>query len=676
MFISETDPDLLMKIRKKDIRAIIKWFNQRKNSLYKLAFVYSTNIEDIQTVFFDTIKKVHVEVAKQKNNASIENWLISVFLEECKKRKDATPDGSLFDQVDPNYKDELVLTYVLGLPHEKIAIVLGTSVENVKENIQNGIQSVSGAEVSHYQYTFIDYINRTLNRSDKIELEIHLHTCQICQIGLVAFQKTIAECIDVAEAIHVPADFLDPVLMSLDELEEMNNRKKRKRIGISAGITSSIVAMLLIAYLTNGFTFLYYSWLDFRDQEDEQLLEFLKYGLGEELNLEQENNGVRVTIKSAIADDYQTLIYYEVENLRDEEKLGINSWVGAFIANEGEVLETRNYPINSLPVQPVETDEDIFKGKISLLPIKDDNQTIKLNISKLQKIETDSSIESWLNPYDDDAFVNGHWNFEIPVVKQPSKEYPLAAKAKVGGIPVEFEKLTLAPTATVLQYGIKPELDHNKFIHELVISEIKTEEKVVKVDPFAGNFPLSNGSGDKMSFINNFDSLYFEDPDEIKIHFTSLSYYVNDSQIMEIDIDKGFPQTFDYLGSEISIDELHVGDKTTNIKVSTGEIENRPFDSFHFDFLNKNTQNVFSMGMMEQESVFVDQDGTIYSSEDFDFYEHAVKRGRDTIRHVPTRFEIELQSQNPDEKAVPNLIQIHGYQGTTYLDDVIQIQVK
>lgn len=665
MIIAETDPVLVKMIREKDMGAIIKWFDLRKESLYKLACSYLKSPEAIQEVFYNVIVKVHTDIRKQKQNPYFENWVLSLFLRECKEVNLHGFQGEL--------DDALILTYVLGLSHDKVARILEIPTETVKERLYKGIQNISGVDEGHNQEKFIDYLSRTLERPEKIELEIHIHTCRSCQLGLTAFQDSILSLVEEANAIKVPANFLENVITRVNKMQELKRKKKKKRTNIGLVITSSLVLLLLVGYVTNGFNYIYYSWLDWRDKEDEQLLAYLKNGLGEPLNLVQESNGIKVTIKSVIADDYQTLIFYEVENLESAEQYGINFWNGVFAEDEMRTFDQHSIPINQLPVQPLESEGDIFKGTISLLPVTPKTETIKLNISKLQKMEKDIETSVWIDPYGEGAFTTGEWNFEIPVKKQASIEHVVDEKITVEGVKIGVEKLILAPTMTVLQYHFEP-YNNNKNINELFFEGIKTKDKTAKPVLFGWNYPIQNSSWQYFTFQSVFDSLYFEDPKEVKILLSSMSYFKSDFYKADIAMNQPFPQTFDYLGSEISIDKIELG-TTTKIELTAEMSEGRKFESIHYEILGRNDGMPIPMVRMDDvEGVLVDRNGKIYNRDDYDFYANMDEIERP--RHYQTKILIEVHNEVADEEIVPGWLQINGFQGTTYLDDEINIKLK
>jgi DNA-directed RNA polymerase specialized sigma24 family protein len=669
---TETDPLLIKKLQQKNMDSIIDWFEQRKTSLYKLASVYIRKTEDIQEIFYNVMVKVQAEIHKKKKQAPFENWVISLFIKECKHRNTQVSVEGVLENLEEINKDALALTYVLGLTHHQAADILEIPVETVKAHLHKGIQILSGVEEGHYQEKYIDYLGRTLDRPSKIEFEIHLHNCESCQSSLAVFQATIYSLIDKADAIEVSAQFFDEVKTRLIEIEEFKKKKKQKRTKISIGIASSLILLLLIGYVTNGFAYMHYSWLDWRDQEDEQLLAYLKSGLAEPLNLVQENNGIKVTIKSAIADDFQTLIYYEVENLENSEQYGINFWNGVFVEEELNTFDQQAIPINPLPVQPLESEGNVFKGILSFLPVSSETKTIKLNLSKLQKMEKDAENFEWMDVYGEGSFFPGEWNFEIPVKKKESFEHVVHKKFTVDGFPIEIEKLIIAPTITLLQYRFE-QATGDKHINELFFEGIQTKKKKAKPAMFGWSVPIQGGDGQYNTFQSPFDSLYFEKPKEVSLQLSSLYYTENDYYKVEIDMNKPFPQTFDYQGSNISINKVELGEPT-KIEITAEMKEGRRFESLRFDVLGRNNSSPMSIGMMDSDGVFVDRNGKIYNRDEY--VQNAYMYGGEHPRHYQTEVLLEVYGGSSTEDYIPGWLQIQGYWGTTYLDDKVNIKLK
>lgn len=145
------------------------------------------------------------------------------------------------------------------------------------------------------------------------------------------------------------------------------------------------------------------------------MLPYLQHDFGEMLNLEAESNGVKVKIKNAISDEFQTLIFYEIEDTEADNQYGIMFGDGVFVENEIDLVNTDVYPLNYPPDLESAINKEkknVYHGKMGLFPIREDNGTIKLVITQLMKLNDASS-----NPDEvyDGNYKTGEWEFEIPV---------------------------------------------------------------------------------------------------------------------------------------------------------------------------------------------------------------------------------------------------------------------
>ncbi|MFT4414028.1 DUF4179 domain-containing protein [Fredinandcohnia humi] len=473
----ETEPILLKSIEERELGAVIDWFYHRKNTFYKLAWTYLENPQFIEEVFYKTILKVFDDFHHVKKNQDFESAVTYLFISECRdlsikyqeKRFQASEEENVVQtkpkivnglrKLEDTYKVFLTLTLICELTHEQVANILHVTTQSVKAQIFKGIQTLNEGMVDNnegcegYQNKYIDYLGRTLDRAKKIELEIHLHTCQRCQDALSTLQNVIHSLTRVFDALEIPSVIMDNVKDKLYETESERKRVKRKRATYGGIIAGFFTLLIITGFVTNSYSYLYYSWLELRKLEDEHLLQYLKNGLGEPLNLEKVSNGVKVTIKSAIADEYQTLIYYEVEDITGPNQYKINPHGGFKIENEKEVLQYfPSYTLAPTQSNLYKKEKHIYIGTISLLPIKEERATINLSLSTLQKIISDSinSEASSLETSDQTEIIEGDWTFEIPVTRQPSIEHELEMKTEIEGIPIVFQKLIIAPTNQLL----------------------------------------------------------------------------------------------------------------------------------------------------------------------------------------------------------------------------------
>jgi DNA-directed RNA polymerase specialized sigma24 family protein len=686
MNLAKIDSISITTIRKKDLESIVDWFDQHKQSLYLLGWSYFSNQQQMEELFYQSIIKVHKELPRVNRDTSFEMGVTSIFIHICRglskdrslqDSEKSEPRQELFkalDQLKEYEKEAMVLTYVKGFSQEEAAQLLQVPVEKVKELLFSGIQSLrnemgygttySGCKDYHKDY--IDYLERTLDRSKKIDLEMHIYHCPNCQEDLATFQDvmlTMLNLTDRMEDLHMPSGFMENVKNRLAEKEKGRQQKiqKHKRRGLV--ITSVFALVLAIGFFTGAITNLYYTWTE----ENQEIRAFLQKDLGERLNLEAESNGVKIKIKSAIADDVQTLIFYEIEDTEEDNQYMMNFHDGVMVENQHEIMSNEAYPMYYPPDFEADAnteEKNVFKGKMSLLPIKTDNGTIKLKITKLQKLVRNAN-QGYVNP----EYKTGEWKFEIPVTKNLSTEYALDEETEVEGIPVRFEKLIIAPTATILQYGINIE-QTKKRIDVLNFDNLEVNNKKVKADMYSRSFFDSQPDRNWYTFTTRFDPLFGEKPKEVHIQFASVNFTVEDQKTIQLDASREYPQTFEYAGSTISIDKVEIG-QPTNVVISNHEIKNRAYDNLHFNIVGDEYNETVSMEM-NHEGVIIDKNGVEY-----DMNTNPVPFEKiEQPRYFLTVQSMKLHSNNPEEKVIPKRLELYGYNATRYLDDVVKISLE
>jgi hypothetical protein len=255
----------------------------------------------------------------------------------------------------------------------------------------------------------------------------------------------------------------------------------------------------------------------------------------------------------------------------------------------------------------------------------------------------------------------GEWNFKFPVTKQPSAEYALNKEIKVEGIPVRFDKVTIAPTATILQFNITNN-QPKKRIEVLNIDHLEINSKKVKADTYGSSF--SSGNMDSTTFQAYFDPLFGKKPKEVNVPLESAILTVEDRKTIELDASHKYPQTFEYAGSTISIDKYETG-QPTRIVISNHKIKNRAYESLQFNVMGEDTMEVGNDG------VLVDKNGKEYNPNGM------INYGKiDHLRYFNTVQTIELNSNSAEEKVTPKMLEIHGYNTTKYLDDVVKLSLE
>ena len=519
------------------------------------------------------------------------------------------------------------------------------------------------------QADILDYLDGNLDEARTKEMEEHIRNCVGCQKEMKEFQEVIAGLESGSGKMEVPEDFMNKVRVKV--INTQKGRRTFYKHRVLMGFAAALFLMIFMgtAVATNGFESVMDWWKDSTNEQNKQVESYIQKGLGEKLNLVAQSNGVKVTITSVVADDIQTLIYYEVEDMKKENKYSINFTEGLKTVNSDDWDQENDSmfsPIHSSSALYSEKTY-VYKGKLGALPMSAEKGTIQLELTKLEKMINQSSEgeASEKIPGGSGEFIEGKWQFDIPVKKHPALVYEIKKETKVDGNPVIFDKVTIAPTTTILSYRYRN--DHEeKNMEYLQIESIESDGK------FA--YPVMGGNGGGGSAAGwesteaAFESLYFDQPKEIRIHMGSASFFVEDSARFAIDASKNLPQTFKYLGNDISIEQLKVG-KPTKVEMTEELQPKRNYETLHFHFYDQDGQG--SSGNV-QDGYFRDKEGHTYkASENF----HRLNE-LEQPRFFSTHHQIELSTNDEKEPFVPIGIEIEGYSITTFYDQVIEIPLN
>ncbi|RHW43517.1 DUF4179 domain-containing protein [Neobacillus notoginsengisoli] len=672
------------------VESIIDWFEHNKRSFYILGLSYLRSQKQMEEVFYRCILKVHKELPRLKEDASFKMWVTSIFIQSCREvsrdeslqaSEKSEPRPDLFtalDQLKESEREAVILTYIQQFSQEHAAYLLQVSEDELKKDLFSGIQKIkkelgygrSSHGCKEYYQNYIDYFERTLDRPEKVDFEIHVYHCQNCQEDLAAFQDIIFLMVDFAEKaedFHVPSNLLENVKARLAEMETQRHRKNKKRIKMGIVVASVLILIIGIEFFTGSFRNTYYAYAE----KDQELRPFLQKGFGKMLNLKAENDGVRITIKSAVADDIQTLIFYEVEDKGGEHQYIIDSFEGVSVQNESEIMgfaaQSRYYPPD-LTSGVNSKEKNVYQGKMSLRPIRHDNGIIKLRITKLLKLIPDPSSPFGVDFFRTTASETGEWSFEIPVTKKPSSEYELDEVTEIAGIPVRFDKLIIAPTTTVLQYAVSHE-QPEKRLDSLNFGVMEVNNKKLKPDLYGSTYLDGHFDGNWAGLQQFFEPVLDEKPKEATIHFNSANLSIIDEKIIELTASQQYPHTFEYAGSTITIDMQEIG-QSKKIVISNFETKNRAYEYLQIDFMD---ENGYGTGLtMDTEGIIVDKNGVEYDTNDPSIsYEKL-----EMPRHFTTVQNIMADSQNGGGNEIPKRLVIRGYNTTRYLDDVVKLTLK
>lgn len=162
MKIIKLDEKLIVKsIKKGNLESLVSWINDRHDKLYKIAWSYVYNHQDIEDIFQNTILKVYENIESLKETKYFETWVISILINECRQNlrntkrevlhenielEDFYNDNYDFFQeinsIDEIYKEVIILKYISGYSQEEISKILNIPLGTVKSRIYRGLRDL------------------------------------------------------------------------------------------------------------------------------------------------------------------------------------------------------------------------------------------------------------------------------------------------------------------------------------------------------------------------------------------------------------------------------------------------------------------------------------------------------------------------------------------------------
>ncbi|TYR77408.1 DUF4179 domain-containing protein [Rossellomorea vietnamensis] len=684
---AETETVVVKNVGEEGIKPILNWFDVQKASFYKLARAYSSSNHEIQEVFYQTVMKLFDDKKYNVEDQNFELQAAALFIKECQAINKTSIDdtgsqqsGSTFNELkklEEKDKEAVAVTYLKELSFEEAAQILQISIDSLKSLLSRGIQQLStGLEkkkhqggCTPYRNKFIDYLGKNLDRNEKVELEIHIPTCPSCQEELTDVQEAILSLQRSADQLHIPPELMRSVKEKAAETELVRTQRKKKRNNLGLAAVGVLTFIVCTGFVTGGFTSLYYSWMGWTEKEEMEIVQYYKSGIGEPLELVQESNGVKVTIKTAVADDVQTMIYYEVEDINKENQYFLNQDEGLRVENEYEILDRQANQRFFHPYEhglANEEEESIFRGKISLAPINSDNGTIKLRLMRLQetiKEEPDSDTVGSYYP----EFLEGEWSFDIPVEKHKSTVYDIDQESEVDGFPIKINKITLAPTATLLEYSYQ-ERDQEQWIEHVTMDSLTTNGHSAKADYFGGG-EFINQSGEWTTLQSRFEPLFVTNPEQVTLSLESMHLFIEDKKDIEVNQADELPQTFQYRGSELSIDRVETAGNTTKVSITDPYTKGREHERLRIQVMSANSSQGYGFGV---DGILVDKNGQEFAPEEY----HYPFKDVEQPRFFETSHELEIYDDSSNDPGYPTKLVIEGYNVTKYIESKINIPLN
>lgn len=531
-----------------------------------------------------------------------------------------------------------------------------------------------------YEDYLIDYIDGVLPNALEQELLNHLNHCTACQ-QVLEQQREIFQLLDQEiKRIEIPHDFMVQVEEKLYE-----QRPKRVWKPFRWRIVAVAVVLCILLFSTDLTTGMMNGLQHWWQSVTSQQVASGDRIFGEEVNITAIDQDIRITITHVAADEFATVLYYEVEDLNQQGLYAFSpiidedtreySFSPITIPNPESIWNSKKLgPEKSLIVfseKQYSEEPHVLKGWMTMHAIEQENDVIPIQINSLDQVHFDNENELVSRKrLDQPQAVSGVWNLEIPIIKKETIEYKIDQAVEVDGVQVTIESLKVAPTTSLLEYSYQTRDPNLAISIERLEASGKSYWKNLKQSGNGAHYDLGNHMYYQIHR-ENYESLYYDDPKEVKIYFGTIYREIKTTdQELPINMDEPFPQTFEFLGSTISIDEVEIG-TTTRIDIHVEEALKREFDSLNIVFMT-NLGQIERSGRLFSNQYYVDRAGNRY---DWGIYYRPDTRF--TARTMDDHYQFYLQSgYENQQQVIPSALRIFSYDQTKFLDDTITIKLK
>lgn len=420
----------------------------------------------------------------------------------------------------------------------------------------------------------IDYIDGNIEKNENIKA--HLDKCEDCKAEYEGLKETVDYLKINSEKINTEREF---------NLKTRINNKKYKRF-TRTGTLAIIISLLLVATVFAAETLGFIDWWKNSSEiQTNAWEELIENGVGQKLDISTVDNGVKITAKGIIADEINTLVLLEIENLNGNRRL-VPSYNDMYrdstqvpwpIIAEGD-LERLNKDIPPLVnFSNIYTEDE---NKVNILvntnTMTKDKGGFTLNIKLLETMINESE--------EDIQYVKGNWTLEIKGEKVPSKTYEIGKEVILDGNNLIIDKVVIAPTTTQINYRYKRYNKEKKYNLDEIYFSMEHEGEIF------GNSPISYEDG--VYSTNNYGyvdreyhlyPLYLQDPKEFTLNIDTKRYSTRDERYYEIDWNN-LPQTIEYDGSELTVKSINIGEKETEITIEEDDSKNRKYLKTNINF--------------------------------------------------------------------------------------------
>ncbi|SDM69139.1 DUF4179 domain-containing protein [Sediminibacillus halophilus] len=413
-------------------------------------------------------------------------------------------------------------------------------------------------------------------------------------------------------------------------------------------------------------------WKSMRMPTEDSLAEVEQYGIGNEVHVSQQDQGVEVTITHVIADDFQTFVYYEVEDHKEDRLLRLDYSQPPRINSEKGVFDIgRSYGqlVNGLN-DDEQQQEGKYRGRIALAPIKEDSAAFDLEISTLREVSAEDLADS-NDPYQYGAShstgtaLNGKWEFTIEADKEDIIEKPVNIEAEIEGNQIVIDQVSIGPTGTMVDYKYQHGPDGNDkfFYFDRLIGEKQTYQREDLGMVYAEEQQLDDQWVHEHAL---FKSMYRAPEDSLELGIARIEEYIAADKSFPIDPDKDEPQSFTFKGTEITVTDIKIDGKTS-VTIKEDWDQDREFERVQYDI--RTDPESMSITQEEKDGILVDEHGNEYDPNQVQTWDEMQK-----LRYFPLENTYTLDG-NGTEEVKPIEVRISSYQKTYFPTETISLDL-
>ncbi|MBU5675216.1 DUF4179 domain-containing protein [Alkaliphilus sp. MSJ-5] len=459
----------------------------------------------------------------------------------------------------------------------------------------------------------IDYIDGILDEKDHLAIENHIKHCTSCEEELKELRETISYIKETKKDIKAPHNLMENVKKEVTNAKKLY-KKPRIKIGYIALVSILVTLLITTAFANENIRTILETWQGKSLKESQSIEELISKGYGEQVNLISEDKNIKVKVESVVADDINMVLLLEVENLNGDGKY-------VPILSKETIDYEGNFKFSSLiggdsirgSYLLYTPDENKTRTVVSLSPLASNEGEIELTIKALEPIHPEyKGILPGYHYYSKEIpenAIEGYWNFKIPVKVTEAHVFNLNEQMDLDGNKIIFEQLEISPTITTLTYRFNRRQNSEYALERLFNIKIEANGKNYESKSYGGDSSYWSNMG-AVEGIVSFDSMYFEMPDKIKITVDGYDAIISKTSTMDVDVEKSFPQSFEYLDSNIRVNNVQ-GDKNL-IRISMDNLGERYFEILNFRIFINGQE--YKKSSVATKFLFPENENSVYES--------------------------------------------------------------